>query len=83
MDGFVVEWWGNANARLWVQRRHWALDVLRDAGVKSVLDIGCGPGSLLQTLVVPPPSVTEPPIKGDDGSTPEGKELFIKVGLLT
>ncbi|BEI79935.1 hypothetical protein CcaverHIS002_0104640 [Cutaneotrichosporon cavernicola] len=53
---------------LWMQRRHWALDVLRKEGVRSVMDIGCGPGSLLQTL----------PIRGDDGTIPDGKELFIR-----
>ncbi|GMK58459.1 hypothetical protein CspeluHIS016_0504910 [Cutaneotrichosporon spelunceum] len=63
---------------LWMQRRHWALDVLRKENVRSVMDIGCGPGSLLQTLVMPPSTIAEKPIRGDDGSIPDGKELFIR-----
>lgn len=48
---------------LWMQRRAWALDVLRREGVRSVLDIGCGPGALLETLVIPPSTIREPPIR--------------------
>ncbi|ORX38723.1 hypothetical protein BD324DRAFT_577826 [Kockovaella imperatae] len=76
---------------LWMQRRSWAMDVLRNEGVRSVLDIGCGPGALLETLVVPPSSVYEEPIrslakaKGSHLPSPvdsldelaEGSELFI------
>lgn len=62
-----------------MQRRHWALEVLRKDGVRSVMDIGCGPGSLLQTLVMPASTIAEKPIRGDDGSIPDGKELFIRV----
>ncbi|WVW85856.1 hypothetical protein I302_107894 [Kwoniella bestiolae CBS 10118] len=68
---------------LWMQRRHWALDVLRREGVRSVLDIGCGPGSLLETLVVPPSTIREPPIlseqsKDDEDVSSQGGELFIQ-----
>ncbi|OCF41155.1 hypothetical protein I317_05069 [Kwoniella heveanensis CBS 569] len=52
---------------LWMQRRHWALDVLKKEGVRSVLDIGCGPGSLLETLVIPPTTIREPPIRSSKG----------------
>ncbi|WVF72587.1 hypothetical protein IAT40_007404 [Kwoniella sp. CBS 6097] len=52
---------------LWMQRRHWALDVLKKEGVRSVLDIGCGPGSLLETLVIPPTTIREPPIRVSKG----------------
>jgi len=63
-----------------MQRRHWAMEVLRAEGVRSVLDLGCGPGSLLQTLVQPPPTIAEKPIKDKStGDYPEGKELFITV----
>ncbi len=62
-----------------MQRRHWALEVLRKESVRSVMDIGCGPGSLLQTLVMPPSTIAEKPIRGDDGNIPDGKELFIRV----
>ncbi|KAK8854967.1 hypothetical protein IAR55_003707 [Kwoniella newhampshirensis] len=48
---------------LWMQRRHWALEILRREAVRSVLDIGCGPGSLLETLVIPPSTVSEPPLR--------------------
>ncbi|WWC90935.1 uncharacterized protein L201_005873 [Kwoniella dendrophila CBS 6074] len=54
---------------LWMQRRHWALDVIRKEGVRSVLDIGCGPGSLLETLVIPPSTIAEPPIRSDQISS--------------
>lgn len=64
-----------------MQRRHWALEVLRNEGVRSVMDIGCGPGSLLQTLVMPASTIAEKPIRGQDGSIPDGKELFIRVSL--
>ncbi|WVQ85706.1 hypothetical protein IAT38_007872 [Cryptococcus sp. DSM 104549] len=47
---------------LWMQRRHWALETLRKENVRSVLDIGCGPGALLETLVMAPSTVREPPI---------------------
>ncbi|WWC63055.1 uncharacterized protein I303_105654 [Kwoniella dejecticola CBS 10117] len=69
---------------LWMQRRHWALDVLRKEGVRSVLDIGCGPGSLLETLVVPPTTIKEPPILPISASSNEEdylnrtQELFIQ-----
>lgn len=65
-----------------MQRRHWALEVLRKDGVRSVMDIGCGPGSLLQTLVMPASTIPEKPIRGQDGSIPDGKELFIRVSIL-
>lgn len=61
-----------------MQRRHWALEVLRKEGIRSVLDLGCGPGSLLQTLVIPPQTIAERPI-AKDGDLPEGRELFITV----
>ncbi|WWC71781.1 uncharacterized protein I206_105740 [Kwoniella pini CBS 10737] len=54
---------------LWMQRRHWALEVLRKEYVRSVLDIGCGPGSLLETLVVPPTTIKEPPILPSQSSS--------------
>ncbi|OCF57476.1 hypothetical protein L486_04934 [Kwoniella mangroviensis CBS 10435] len=69
---------------LWMQRRHWALDVLRKEGVRSILDIGCGPGSLLETLVVPPTTIYEPPILSSQASSDEeddllqGRDLFIR-----
>ncbi|WWD18873.1 hypothetical protein CI109_103328 [Kwoniella shandongensis] len=79
---------------LWMQRRHWALQVLRREQVQSVLDIGCGPGSLLETLVIPPSTVSEPPIRPRSQSRKsqlpspvdsdleqddgEGQELFIR-----
>jgi len=128
-----------------MQRRHWALEVLRKEGVRSVsilsslllslssairdqkssgtldlvwiswkqedgdekgegngliqeqandqvLDIGCGTGSLLETLVIPPSTIHEPPIRSSKASTPssssssnsvededEDRELFILV----
>lgn len=63
-----------------MQRRHWAMEVLRAEGSRSVLDLGCGPGSLLQTLVVPSSTIPEKPIKDTErGDYPEGKELFITV----
>lgn len=56
--------------------------MLRAEGVRSVLDLGCGPGSLLQTLLVPPSTVTERPIADPTtGECPEGRELFISVSL--
>jgi hypothetical protein len=57
-----------------------------------VLDIGCGPGALLEALVIPPQTIFEPPIRAppkDDSQLPspadsdfddaEGRELFITV----
>ncbi|KAK4687932.1 small RNA 2'-O-methyltransferase, partial [Tremellales sp. Uapishka_1] len=81
---------------LWMQRRHWALEVLRSENVRSVLDLGCGPGALLETLVIPPSTIYEPPIRAQqdtDGQLPspvdsdeeesEGRELFItRLGAL-
>ena len=67
-----------ADGRLWMQRRQWALSVLRKEGVRSVnlspdsiatadmiqvLDIGCGSGALLETLVQPASSIYEEPIR--------------------
>ncbi|ORY35334.1 hypothetical protein BCR39DRAFT_508846 [Naematelia encephala] len=48
---------------LWMQRRHWALEVLRRERVTSVLDLGCGAGALLETLVMPPSTIPEAPIR--------------------
>ncbi|WVQ71311.1 hypothetical protein IAR50_000838 [Cryptococcus sp. DSM 104548] len=48
---------------LWMQRRQWALQALRKEGVRSVLDVGCGPGALLETLMMPASTIYEPPIK--------------------
>ncbi|RXK38257.1 hypothetical protein M231_04429 [Tremella mesenterica] len=48
---------------LWLQRRSWAMDVLRKENIRSVLDIGCGPGALLELLVKPPSTINEPPIR--------------------
>lgn len=69
-----------------MQRRHWALEILREAGVRSVLDVGCGVGSLLEPLSQPPSTIREPPIlctdPGHEGEAPEGRELFISVSRL-
>jgi len=56
-----------------------------------VLDIGCGTGSLLETLVIPPSTVHEPPIlpraRNDEagpsssGDEYEDRELFILVSF--
>ncbi|TYJ53642.1 hypothetical protein B9479_005729 [Cryptococcus floricola] len=48
---------------LWMQRRQWALQALRKEGVRSVLDLGCGAGALLETLMMPASTVYEPPIR--------------------
>ena len=96
--------------RLWMQRRSWAMDVLRSEGIRSVslspltrfwmptrfqvLDIGCGPGALLETLINPASTIYEQPIRPnaerhDDSTLPspansedellENRELFINV----
>ncbi|TXT10775.1 hypothetical protein VHUM_02280 [Vanrija humicola] len=61
---------------LWMQRRSWALDVLRTEGARSIVDFGCGPGSLLQTAVIPPSTVPEKPIIGPNGDIPDGISLY-------
>jgi 2-polyprenyl-3-methyl-5-hydroxy-6-metoxy-1,4-benzoquinol methylase len=38
------------NPALWLQRQSFMLETLREMGPKSVLDIGCGEGSLLECL---------------------------------
>ncbi|KAF8591060.1 hypothetical protein K439DRAFT_1402650 [Ramaria rubella] len=54
---------------LYLQRQTWVLDILRRENVQSVLDIGCGEGSLLQCLTEPsftlPPRITLPPTQSD------------------
>ncbi|KAL7423523.1 hypothetical protein Q5752_001103 [Cryptotrichosporon argae] len=55
---------------LWMQRRAWALQVLRQEGVRSVLDIGCGEGALLEILVQPPATIAEPPILPTPSTAP-------------
>ena len=60
-----------------------------------VLDIGCGTGSLLETLVIPPSTIHEPPIRSRKASSSssssssnsvededEDRELFILVRTL-
>ncbi|KAF8529859.1 hypothetical protein JB92DRAFT_3194105 [Gautieria morchelliformis] len=53
------------NPPLYLQRQIWVLDILRREKVQSVLDIGCGEGSLLQCLTEPsytlPPTTSLPP----------------------
>ncbi|KAI9637196.1 uncharacterized protein MKK02DRAFT_23746 [Dioszegia hungarica] len=72
---------------LWMQRRHWALDVLRREGVRSVLDVGAGPGALLETLIQPPATIQEAPLRrrttksgtptGEPSVEGEEPELFL------
>lgn len=69
--------------RLWIQRRTWALDALRTEGARSILDFGCGPGSLLQTAVIPPSTVPEKPIIGVNGEIPDGISLYTQVSTTT
>ena len=38
------------NPALWLQRQSFMLETLREMGPKSVLDVGCGEGSLLECL---------------------------------
>jgi 2-polyprenyl-3-methyl-5-hydroxy-6-metoxy-1,4-benzoquinol methylase len=38
------------NPALWLQRQSFMLETLREMGPKSVLDVGCGGGSLLECL---------------------------------
>ncbi|WVO13041.1 hypothetical protein L204_100650 [Cryptococcus depauperatus] len=72
---------------LWMQRRQWALEVLRKEGVRSVLDLGCGPGALLETLMMPASTICEPPIRpkiSDQGSqlpSPVDSDLSDTAGL--
>ena len=44
------------------QRIAWCLDVLRRENVRSVLDVGCGEGALLQILSRPASTIMEDPI---------------------
>lgn len=46
---------------LFLQRRIWLLDVLREKQVTHVLDVGCGEGQLLQALCRPAPWLSPPP----------------------
>lgn len=53
--------------------------------IAQVLDIGCGTGSLLETLVIPPSTVHEPPIRpssNEEQEEEEDRELFILVSYL-
>ncbi|KIR56014.1 hypothetical protein I315_01078 [Cryptococcus gattii Ru294] len=59
---------------LWMQRRQWALQTLRKEGVRSVLDLGCGPGALLETLVMPPSTICEPPIREESYKTQHAED---------
>ncbi|KAL1696878.1 hypothetical protein GGG16DRAFT_84447 [Schizophyllum commune] len=45
---------------LFLQRRVWILDILRNEKVTEVLDVGCGEGSLLSTLCQPAPWLDPP-----------------------
>ncbi|EJU04973.1 hypothetical protein DACRYDRAFT_48036, partial [Dacryopinax primogenitus] len=45
---------------LWEQRHAWVLSVLRKEQARTVLDIGCGEGSLLATLSQPAQAVFDP-----------------------
>ncbi|TRM64398.1 hypothetical protein BD626DRAFT_400856 [Schizophyllum amplum] len=45
---------------LFLQRRVWILDILRQEKVTEVLDVGCGEGSLLGTLCQPAPWLDPP-----------------------
>ncbi|KAG5647338.1 hypothetical protein DXG03_000406 [Asterophora parasitica] len=46
---------------LFLQRRIWALDILRAENVTKLLDIGCGEGQLLSVLCQPAPWLAPPP----------------------
>jgi 2-polyprenyl-3-methyl-5-hydroxy-6-metoxy-1,4-benzoquinol methylase len=44
-----------------------------------VLDIGCGTGSLLETLVIPPSTIHEPPIRSSKASTSSSSSSSVEV----
>jgi small RNA 2'-O-methyltransferase len=44
---------------LYDQRRLWVMSILRQEGVSSILDVGCGDGNLLACLCNPPPWLSE------------------------
>ncbi|KIO34670.1 hypothetical protein M407DRAFT_209954 [Tulasnella calospora MUT 4182] len=57
------------NPALWLQRRTWVLNQLREHRATSVIDLGCGEGSLLSVLCQPASTI---PPKPDD-TTPNAE----------
>ncbi|KAG8886351.1 hypothetical protein FRB97_004886 [Tulasnella sp. 331] len=69
---------------LWLQRRTWVLDQLREHQVESVIDLGCGEGALLEVLMEPAsayPAPSPSQVVGRDKETTMDIHLKHYVGL--
>ncbi|TCD65696.1 hypothetical protein EIP91_002323 [Steccherinum ochraceum] len=49
------------NPPLFLERRGWVLDIVREEGVTQILDVGCGEGELIACLCNPAPWLKDPP----------------------
>ncbi|KAG9013959.1 hypothetical protein FRB93_000340 [Tulasnella sp. JGI-2019a] len=66
---------------LWLQRRTWVLDQLRKHQVRSIIELGCGEGALLEVLMEPASSFPTESPPGQDLGAQNERETTMDIHL--